>query len=662
MQTTHQPQPTPGAQLAQGGIQASNQQLSQQQTTQPVVSNGQPVVSHRLNELLDLVKQEFVNVSSEASTYLMHKDEFDQKMHAQHVNALQHMRKTIFDLEQAHKKMKEQYEEEILRLKQKLEAARSGQAAPAAAPQPPQLETSNNLFNHNNGAAATGPDGSATPQQGAAPGAADQRGFAGQNAPQLPLPQVSQQPGQPLAAQAGQQPVQPVQPGQPVISGYPSGALAAPPTAQPMQPAMAPGAVNQKPSSESSGAGSAQAPGSAAAAAAPGTSTPSSTGQAVPVTPTVPAVPAVPAVQPGSGSTPEETAVRLGNNLTSLDIDTLPASQVKRGDGYVVVYNDKAANTLDVDLVHSLEHDSVVCCVRFSQDGKFLATGCNRVAHIYDVQTGKLSGRLEDETASRENDLYIRAVCFSADGKYLATGAEDKQIRVWDIATRKIHAVFSGHEQDIYSLDFSQDGRHIASGSGDRTVRIWDMQTSQCVQTLAIEDGVTAVSISPNGKYVAAGSLDHIVRVWDAQTGTLVERLEGPDGHKDSVYSVAFTPNGLDLISGSLDKTIKIWELQAPRGNNVVGGGVCARTITGHRDFVLSVSTTPDARWLLSGSKDRSVQFWDPTNGQALLMLQAHKNSVISVEPSPVGSLFATGSGDCWAKLWRYFPRGEAAS
>lgn len=31
---------------------------------------------------------------------------------------------------------------------------------------------------------------------------------------------------------------------------------------------------------------------------------------------------------------------------------------------------------------------SVVCCVRFSNDGQYLATGCNRTAQIYDTKTG----------------------------------------------------------------------------------------------------------------------------------------------------------------------------------------------------------------------------------------------------------------------------------
>jgi glucose repression regulatory protein TUP1 len=36
-------------------------------------------------------------------------------------------------------------------------------------------------------------------------------------------------------------------------------------------------------------------------------------------------------------------------------------------------------------------------------------------------------------------------------------------------------------------------------------------------------------------------------------------------------------------------------------------------------------------------------------------MLQGHKNSVISVAPSPApGGLFATGSGDMRARIWCY--------
>jgi glucose repression regulatory protein TUP1 len=377
----------------------------------------------------------------------------------------------------------------------------------------------------------------------------------------------------------------------------------------------------------------------------------------------IPQHPVVPFV-PGSGG---------GGGATTRPIAAVPGESRKEapsgtssGFDWLVVYNPKAERSITIDLLHTMTHENVVCCVRFSADGRFLATGSNRIASVFSVKTGERVGTFVDvEGVAHDGDQYVRSVAFSPDGRFLVTGSEDQIVRVWDIAEQKLRCRLSGHSQDIYSVDWMPSGKEVVSGSGDRTIRIWDVEGARCRTILTFPDasngtgsapanqqkdaGITSVAVSPNGKYIAAGSLDRAIRLWEVETGKALETLEG---HRDSVYSVAFAPDGRHLISGSLDKTIKVWQLDSA---DALHRGTCKYTILGHKDFVLSVAgTPPDGRWIVSGSKDRSVQFWDSLTGTTQLMLQGHKNSVISVAISPTGCCFATGSGDCRARIWSY--------
>ena len=45
--------------------------------------------------------------------------------------------------------------------------------------------------------------------------------------------------------------------------------------------------------------------------------------------------------------------------------------------------------------------------------------------------------------------------------------------------------------------------------------------------------------------------------VWDASTGRQTLSLKG---HKQSVSGVAFSPDGTWIVSGSLDRAVKFWD------------------------------------------------------------------------------------------------------
>lgn len=579
-----------------------------------MVPQGGP--SQRLNDLLDQIRGEFETESQRNVEY--------EGQINRHIQEIEMIRNKIYSLEQQHVQMKSKYEGEIERLQRELESrggpSQSSQQHGPSHPPPPAIgHGPSNLFGGiMAGSAAQGGPGLAPP-----PPEPHQPQGLPPHAPQGP-PGLNPVQGPPQHTPFGG-----YQPGPALNGGY-----------GPIQQPTAPSPKGRNPRGPPGGPATPQQP-----PAAP-----------YPGSPQVPRPTPPPHQQQNPLQVNSQVPLSQSNNLSDLDPDHMPDHLKRDGQDWYAIFNPRARRVLDVDLIHNLPHQSVVCCVRFSLDGRYVATGCNRSAQIFDVESGQPVAHLQDGSLPEDGDLYIRSVCFSPNGQYLATGAEDKVIRVWDIANRSIKHSFTGHDQDIYSLDFARNGRIIASGSGDRTVRLWDLETNSQVLHLSIDDGVTTVAISPDNRFVAAGSLDKSVRVWDISTGALVVRLDGEVGHKDSVYSVAFAPSGDRLVSGSLDKTIKMWELTTPP--RLIPGappsGKCIRTFEGHKDYVLSVALTPHGDWVLSGSKDRGVQFWDPHTGVAQLMLQGHKNSVISVAPSPTGGVFATGSGDMRARIWKY--------
>ncbi|BGP55489.1 proteinral transcription repressor [Rhodotorula sphaerocarpa] len=637
-----QPQPGTAAAAAAAAAQAQAQAQAQAAAVGPggagagAPGQGQPqavVVPHpsaqRLNDLLEFVKAEFEQVAGEGGILRAQREEYEAMIHS-HASELNAMRAMVYDLERKYHDDKRllqdetiRLQEENLRLRHQLDTSRASASSqpPLSASSgrpvlPPMTAPLPSLTRPASGNAFFPP-----PRAGTTEGDRDR------------MAEGSQHP------QNG--------------SDYPNKRMRGSGAADEdeRKKTAAGGAVGPEPTSPVAG-------------------TPAALGSSTsgPMTPAPAPATAVKEEKVGATGPPEPSATPA----PSFDPETAPKDLKKEGSDWMTMFNPNVKRVLDVGLVHTLVHDSVVCCVRFSPDGKALATGCNRNTTLYDTKTGARIAILFDESSNAKADNYIRSVSFSPDGKYLATGSEDRIVRIWNIAQKRILQVFQGHKSEIYSLTFSPDGRRLMSGSGDKTARMWDLETGTCVFTLTIDDitiaengpvdaGVTSVVFSPDGKFLAAGSLDTVVRIWDAETGQLLDKLKG---HMDSVYSVAFSPDGRYLVSGSLDKTLKMFDIGSLRNALAAGGRdapvgeggktKCLTTLQGHKDYVLSVDISPDGAWIVSGSKDRGVQFWDPKTAKAQFMLQGHKNSVISVAVSNAGGMIATGSGDWSARIWSY--------
>jgi len=319
------------------------------------------------------------------------------------------------------------------------------------------------------------------------------------------------------------------------------------------------------------------------------------------------------------------------------------------GEDWFGFYNPSEPRSLTVSLVFQVKHKARVLYVRFSKDGLWLATGGGHDTHIFNVRTGTLRCTLLYQNGN--NTGYTTSVCFSPDGKYLAMAVSNGLIQVnffkygslvgglvcwgthipsilpsqiWDITHKYIDYTFEGHQRTVNSVDFSHDGSFIVLGSNDGTVRIWNMNTHES-KVFPIPDDlgyVECVAVSPADRFVAA-AFKRVVYIWDLETRTLIDCLRG---HDHLVYSVAFTPDGKGLVSCSLDKTLKYWEFSTALSDTHEIGrqfSKCMQDFTGHWDEVMSVAISHDGQWIVSGSADCGVQFWD-RHGRTHLMLQGH--------------------------------------
>jgi serine/threonine protein kinase len=155
----------------------------------------------------------------------------------------------------------------------------------------------------------------------------------------------------------------------------------------------------------------------------------------------------------------------------------------------------------------------------------------------------------------------VNALAISPDGYTLASASDDKNIKLWDLNTKKVLASLSGHSQAVKSVAFSPNGKILATASNDKTIKLWQVETLEEICTLLGHAyAVKSVAFSPNGQILASGSWDKTIKLWDVNTGREICTIAG---HQLKVNSVAFSPQGQLLASASYDRTIRLWQIPA---------------------------------------------------------------------------------------------------
>jgi len=158
----------------------------------------------------------------------------------------------------------------------------------------------------------------------------------------------------------------------------------------------------------------------------------------------------------------------------------------------------QASGSWDCSQIYN-DHDHVVECVEFSnysadkvltnaeeskedaykeEEGppqpRFLASGSrDRTILIYDLEEVKCIMVLKG------HDNWVRSLQWHPAGKYLVTCADDKSIRVWDLARRREKSsarLEKAHKMFVQTLHYSLISAVVVTGGADNVVKVWECE------------------------------------------------------------------------------------------------------------------------------------------------------------------------------------------
>ena len=128
------------------------------------------------------------------------------------------------------------------------------------------------------------------------------------------------------------------------------------------------------------------------------------------------------------------------------------------------------------------------------------------------------------------------------------------------------------------------------------------------------------VAFSPDGTRVMTRS-GSVARLWSASSGAPVGAVME---HADAVSSAAFSPDGRYVITGSFDKTARLWDAQS---------GAPFAAVMRHDSPVYCVAFSPDGRRVVTGTgiwlETGVVQLWDAQTGNPVGNAMRHANNIV---------------------------------
>lgn len=177
----------------------------------------------------------------------------------------------------------------------------------------------------------------------------------------------------------------------------------------------------------------------------------------------------------------------------------------------------------------------------------------------------------------------------------------------------------------------------MAGASDDDRVEIWDVAGGPARRVPSIDDEKYALALDRRGSRIAIATRDE---------DTIIQRPDGTQqrvlrGHEGDVNAIAFSPDDRYLVTASEDKTARIFD--ARKGDVV-------RDLP-HSEAVVDARFSDDGRLVATASTDGTVRIW-PVAGGSPVLLYGHVGQVNTVAFDHTATRLVTAGTDRTVRIW----------
>lgn len=188
-----------------------------------------------------------------------------------------------------------------------------------------------------------------------------------------------------------------------------------------------------------------------------------------------------------------------------------------------ITQDAKEARLYDIKhkkVVASLDrHQGDISCVGIDPQDKYMFS-CGDDGGIFgvDIKTGQLA-----LTLPRHLDIVLD-IAFSSDGNLVATGSYDKNISIFNLATKLPKGKIKVHSAPVVKVHFLDNNR-LFSIDKKYSAYVWDVNTLKAVGKFPdIHDDITSVTTGYNNNFIFFGTRLGYILVYDINKYKLISR------------------------------------------------------------------------------------------------------------------------------------------